>query len=363
MKRLDYKRILSIIAFLGLAGFSCYWTAESLYIWQPSITIYGAWLIAIVFFVMASICFSRLLKGFDKFATFGQGLFSSRGGHIFFGLLGLIVFWLMVSLPTNTHTLLYRSSIKEITTTDLNRTMGYLQGLKDNNVAIKKIEGDFKSKKDAVDACIARLQAEIDNQGAVGIGYRFEKVLVDLDRILFEGTKGDQKIQRVAKVGTTRSEWLGAINHYQRQAYDQLKIYRAKCDKEIEEIKRMMGSKELNGLISGCKTALYDVSERMVGIDNNLIKAATDDLSKGYAFINQNSQYIEFKGKDKERYTRTGAIPEAKEMLSVPDVWKDFLFTQKYDGHGFIWWVFIALLVDLAGFVFFNYAVSKKDEV
>lgn len=360
MRTLNVKKIVCILAFIGLAGFSCFWTAESLFIWQPSITIWGAWLIAVVFYIIASICFSRFIKGFEKYGDFGQGLFASRGGHLFFGLVGLLIFWLMVSLPTNTHTLLYRASIKEIIKSDLTRTQGYLQGLKDNNVEIKKIEDRYKSKKDAVDAIILRLVAEIDNPSALGIGHRFETILVELDRTLFEGDKGDKKIQRVASVGTTRSQWLTAINYYQSQAYEQLKLYRAKCDKEIEEIKRMMGSKTLDGLIKNCEIALSDVN-KMSGVDNDIIKAATDDLANGYSFIKANSQYIAFKDNDKERYTRDGAMPEAKEMLSVPDVWKDFLTTDKYKGHGFIWWVFIALLVDLAGFVFFNLAFSKDD--
>lgn len=360
MRTLNWKKIISILAFIGLAGFSCYWTAESLYIWQPSITIYGAWLIAVVFYIIASICFSRFIKSFEKYGYFGQGLFASRGGHLFFGLIGLTIFWLMVSLPTNTHTLLYRASIKEIVKSDLTRTQGYLQGLKDNNLEIKKIEDKYKSKKDAVDAIILRLVAEIDNPSAVGIGHRFETILVELDRTLFEGNKGDKKIQRVAQVGTTRSQWLTAINYYQSQAYEQLKLYRAKCDKEIEEVKRMMGSKTLEGLIKNSEIALSDIN-KMDGINNDIIKAATDDLANGYSFIKANSQYIAFKDNDKIHYTRDGAMPETKEMLSVPDVWKDYLTTDKYNGHGFIWWVFIALLVDLAGFVFFNFAFSKDN--
>lgn len=359
MRQIDFKRILSIFIFLALAGFSCFWTAESLFIWQPSITIYGAWLIAIVFYLVASLCFSRFLKGFEKYADFGQGLFASRGSHLFFGLVGLIIFWLMVSLPTNTHTLLYRASIKEIIKTDLTRTQFYLQSLKDNNVEVKKIENAYKTKKNAVDAIILRLEAEIDNPNAPGIGDRFESILVELDRILFEGDKGDKKIQRVANTGIKRSGWLREINYYQSQAYEQLKLYRAKCDKEIEEVKRMMGSTTLEGLIKNCEIALSDVN-KMTGIDNRIIEAATNDLANGYSFIKANSQYLSFKDRDKTRYTREGAMPEAKEMLSVPDVWKDYITTDKYNGHGFIWWVFIAFLVDLATFIFFNLGFSKK---
>ena len=96
-------------------------------------------------------------------------------------LLGLLIFWLLVSLPTNTHTLLYRASIKNVLTADLNRTQGYLQGLKDNNVAIKEIDQKYKSKSEAVDALIIRLIAEIDHPGYEGIGHRFEKIFSIFD--------------------------------------------------------------------------------------------------------------------------------------------------------------------------------------
>lgn len=354
MKTLNWKKIVSIVAFLGLAGFSCFWTAESLLIWQPSITVYGAWLIAIVFYIIASICFSRFIKGFEKYGDFGQGIFASRGGHLIFGLIGLLIFWLMVSLPTNTHTLLYRASIKEIIKSDLTRTQGYLQGLKDNNVEIKKIENEYQSRKNAVDALIQRLIDEIDRPSAIGIGERFKTVVVELEKEL--GTT----IQKMPNVGNTRSDWLRVISYYQRQAYEHLRLNREECNRKIDEIKRMMGSKKLEGLIKNCDIALAEVNE-MKGIDNNIIAAATNDLANGYSFIKANSQYIQFKDNDKQKYTREGAMPEAKEMLSVPDVWKDYLTTDKYNGHGFIWWVLIALLVDLAGFIFFDIAFNKSD--
>ena len=84
MKSLNLKSIILAVGFIGLAGFSCYWTAESLFIWQPSITIAGAWLIAVVFYIIASLSFSYFIKGFDKYGDFGQGLFLSRGGHLLF---------------------------------------------------------------------------------------------------------------------------------------------------------------------------------------------------------------------------------------------------------------------------------------
>lgn len=345
MRKLDFKKIISILAFIALAGFSCFWTAESLFIWQPSITLIGAWLIAIVFYAVASICFGMLIKGLEKNAKFKPGLFSSRGGHLLFGSIGLLVFWLMVSLPTNTHTLLYRASIKNIITTDLTRTQSYLQSLKDNNVEIKKIEDAYETKKAKVDAVILRMLAEIDRPGAEGIGKMFKTALAELEAEL--GTT----FQKMPNIGSNRAQWLTTLNYYQKQAYEHLGRYRAECDVKIKEIKRMMNSNSLESLIKNCEIALSDIN-KMKGINNDIIGAAVNDLTNSYSYIKSHSQYINFKDKDKARYTREGAIPEAKEMLSVPDVWKDYLTTDKYNGHGFIWWVFISLLVDLAAFIF-----------
>ncbi|MBP3213338.1 MAG: hypothetical protein J6M19_00640 [Bacteroidaceae bacterium] len=347
MKKLDFKRILCTVAYLSLAGFSCFWTAESLFIWQPSITIFGAWLIAIVFYAVASICFSMFIKSLEKNAKFGKGVFSSRGGQMFWGIAGLLIFWLLISLPTNTHTLLYRASIKNVLTTDLNRTQGYLQGLKNNNIEIKKINDEYDSKKSEVEAILLRMLAEIDRPGAEGIGPMFKTALAELETVLGEN------FQKQLNIGTNRAQWLTTLYYYQEQAYKLLGKYRSDCDKKIANIEKLMNSRVLDNLIRNGNIALDDV-DKMKVVNHDVIEAAVGDLKNSYSYIKTNSQYIEFKDGDKERYTRDGAIPEAQTMLSVPDVWRDYLTTDKYSGHGFIWWVLLSLLVDLAAFIFAN---------
>ncbi len=352
MQKINTLRVLSIIAFIGLAGFSCFWTAESLYIWQPNITIVGAWLIAIVFYIVASLSFTKFVNSFNRDGDY-YGKFGGQAGQILLGLIGLIIFWLVVSLPTNTHTLLYRASIKQVMRDDLTKTENYLQRLTDNNIEIKKVENKYNSLKEAVDAHIARLIAEIDNPSALGIGERFEKILVELDKTL--GTT----IQREAKVGTTKTQWLTTINYYQKQAYAQLRLFRSKCDKEIEEIRRTMGSKELDALIKNCGIALKDI-QGMDGINNEIVRAAMNDLDAGYSFIAANSKYIDFDDDDREKYTKKGAVSDARSLLSVTKVWGDFIKNGRHDENGFSYWILIALLVDIAAFIFFAMAFDNK---
>ncbi len=352
MRKIDLMKIVCGLFFLALAGFSCFWTAESLFIWQPSITKVGAWLIAIIFYIVASLCFTKLHKALDRKEDF-YGKIGGRGGAFAIGLLGLLLFWIMVSLPTNTHTLLYRASIKNIITIDLTRTQGYLQGLKDNNKAIAEVKAEYAQKEQLVKSHIARMMAEIDTPSQLGIGPRFKMIVTELNNKL------GVSLQMPDNVGVNKTQWLVTINFIQEQANAQLAIFKEDCNKRIDEIKRMMGASSLDGIIENHNIALSDIN-KMRGVNNDIISAAVDDLTNGYSVIKTNKQYIDFKDNDEHRYTREGAMPEAKEMLSVPDVWMDFLTTDKYDGHGFIWWVFIALLVDLAAFIFFDLAVRKK---
>lgn len=359
MNQLNVLKISAIVAFMALAGFSCFWTAESLYIWQPSITIYGAWIVAVVFYLVASICFGKMLKSLDKHEDYYGKLFG-RVGALLLSLTGLIFFWIIVSLPTNTHTLLYRASVTPTILADLNRTQGYLQALKDNNVEINKIEQKYKSKSANVHAVLKKMEAEIQTPDLPGIGNRFNTLVLELERALSADLQNPVKLVRVPKPGSNYRQWLTTVEFYQKQAYDQLKVYRAQCDKEISGVKSAMQSKPLENLIHNNEVALSDIN-RMEGVSNNIIQAALKDLDNSYAYIKKNSEYIEFKPGDKEQYTRDGATVESRAMLSVPGVWRDYLTTDKFKDHGFEWWVLIALLVDVAAFVFFNIAFKSKD--
>ena len=88
MSKLNFFRILPSSPLLHWLDSVAFWTAESLFIWQPSITIYGAWMIAIVFFMVASICFGKMLKSLDKNEDFYGKLFG-RTGALLLSLVGL----------------------------------------------------------------------------------------------------------------------------------------------------------------------------------------------------------------------------------------------------------------------------------
>lgn len=353
MKNLNYKRIVPGLLFLALAGFSCYWTAESLYLLMPMVTRVGAWLIAAVFYIVASLCFSKILKTLDRNEDF-LGKFGGRGGQFLLGLLGLIVFWLVISMPTNTHTLFYRSSIVNVLKTDLLRTQGYLRDLQENNIYIIEANNKYNAYKEIRNDAYNRMNAEIKNPSAPGVGPNFRAIKRDLDAAL------GMTIQLPNDTGKTEKDWNKTINHCMKQVDNKLNELREIRDSVIITEKRLMNSDVINTAISNIGVALYDV-ENMKGVDHNIIDAANKNLTTGYSLISANKERITINDNiQRERYTREKPITEVDELLKVSNVWMDFLTTKKYEKHAFFWWILIALMVDLSAFIFFDIAFSKK---
>ena len=93
------------------------------------------------------------------------------------------------------------------------------------------------------------------------------------------------------------------------------------------------------------------------------MKELDNRLTKAYSTIRNYQQYVIFQPGDEEQYIPEDGhqqVTKVKKMLSVFDVWKDFL-AGNYKGQGLIIWVLLSILVDLGAFIFFDMAF-KKDE-
>lgn len=358
MGRTNYFRIFAMLAFIVLAALSCKWTAESLYMWHPDLTIYGAWAIAVLSFVIASLCFSQLLKALDRNEDFYGKLFG-RTGAFLIGLFGLVFFWVCVSLPTNTHTLLYGANIKTVMIQDITRTKGYLTDLRDNNQRIKIIENQRDALAGQISTKLQAMQDEIRHPGHEGVGHRFNSIISDIERILSEAIGRQITIQRVERVGSNPREWQRTFDFYQNAVLANLRTYQVQSNEQIRRVQEAMGDIELKAKIHNLSLAQEDIND-MNGVNAEVIKTASNDLSKAYAYIKKNADYLKFKTEeDRARYTAEFPHTDAEDLLNVEEVVRDYVKTDRYKGMSY--WILIALLVDIAGFVFFNIAFNKKN--
>ena len=94
--------------------------------------------------------------------------------------------------------------------------------------------------------------------------------------------------------------------------------------------------------------------------DAENIREVCDRLNRGYSTISNHSQFVDFKSnEDKEIYTASNPQTKVARLLSVYDVWADFL-AGRDGGLHFAFWIFISVLIDLAAFVFFDIAFKKR---
>lgn len=358
MGKTNYFRLFAMAAFVALGAFSCKWTADSLYMWHPDLKLWGAWLIAIMSFVVASLCFSRLLKSLDRNEDFYGKLFG-RTGAFLIGLFGLLFFWVCVSLPTNTHTLLYGSSVKTVMTQDLTRTKGYLTELKDNNRQINAVDTRFSQLQAQVASQLQSMQDEIKHPSHEGIGYRFNSIVTNVEKILSVAIGKPITIQRVERAGSNPREWNRTYEFYQAAILGHLDTYKRMCETEKARIRETMNSDELKNKIINIERALADIND-MKGVNHDVIESASNDLTKSYAFIKANAASVDFKtDEDRERYTAEFPRTDAETLLNVQEVISDFFKSERYKGLGY--WILIAILVDVAGFVFFNISFNSKN--
>lgn len=354
MQQVNYSRILSWLAFLALAAFSCKWTAESLYLWQPTLGLWGGWVLAILSFVVSSLCFSKLLSSLDQNQDF-YGKLGGRFGAFIIGILGLCFFWLCISLPTNTHTLIYNSEVKTVLTNDLTRTNKYLSSITNSNSAVAQINAKYDDFSTSIAVLLSKLSDEYTHPERPGLATRCEAIINQIEAkfgtILTSGE--DSRIIRADRHSNKSMSYV----------IEQVKRKLAIIDKNREnEIARVMNSIQpdvIEAAQLNIVTVINDIND-MRGIDFDILENAEKALEDGYGLIANNAKYITFDSdEDKARYTADKPVTEYSNLKNVWEVVVNGISSGKY--KGLYYWILIALLVDIAGFIFFNIAVSKKN--
>lgn len=351
MNGTNYLKLFSILAFLVFAAVSCWATAESLHLLLSSWPLIFCWAVTIGFFFIASWGTKMITDSLN------QNIYmEKRGMTLIGGIIIVLVFWLLCSMPTNTHTFFFRNLISERVTTDIASTQGYLAQIKDNTVTDAKIQARCAEVENKVNTKLESLQAEIMNPLNPGNGPETEKILGEIAQIL-----GVSKINKLSGVGNSVSERKTLYQAYREVILQQLENKKMNIVKEMtpsNDNYKKVATKDWKNLEL---TKKYIDGEQLSLTDANDIKTVCDNLNQGYSTIKTYQQFVDFKNEgDKENYICENPQTKVSRLLSVYDVWVDFL-TGKDGGLAFIFWIIISVLVDAAAFIFFDIAFKKRD--
>lgn len=351
-------KVFSVIAFIALASWSCWATEESLHLLLPNIPQALVWIVVIAFFVLASFGTKLIVDSLNQ-----NVYIEGRGKKLVGGILIVLCFWLLFSMPTNTHTFFFRSAIDSITSNDISTTKGYLDQLKNSTLTETKIRDKQLEFSNQVKSLLAELEAEIKNDANPGFGPNAKRILASFASLL-----------DVPKI-----EPLSFNDRSEQSRAKLVDAYRTKIDilmqSKLTNIRNSMVAPDEDTYKAQASTDWLnlDFAENVIKSgeldlnEANCIKDVNNRLVQGYATIRTYSNYVEFNSGDKDQYLPMNedgspkqAVTKVERMLSVFDVWKDFL-SGKYAGRGLIIWVLLSILVDIGAFIFFDIAF-KKDQ-
>lgn len=337
-----FLKIGSIFFFLALAAYSCWATAHSLHLLMPKIPYVLVWGITIAFFIVASYATKMITDSLN------QNIYQeNRNGKLFGGILLLLFFWLLCSMPTNTHTFFYNQKVGDVVTQDVNVTQGYLSQLINRSVT----SSEFEPIKQKVDSLSIEMNNEFNgvpgkSSGRKGNGQYVMQCMRNINNILGSNIPIDPR-----------------ANVYDVSI---LNRYNTSINSELKKLKRSKYQTQDAGraqIISDDLDVMADTVEAMVNagdVNEEIIKQTEGVLQSAYALIKNNSSFVKFDENDVELYTAHNLVTRTKRLLSVFDVWVDFL-KGRYAGSGFVFWVLISILVDVAAFIFFDLAFKKEE--
>lgn len=343
MEQNGLKRIILLVFFFILAAYSCWATSCSLHLLMPTVPVVLVWGITIAFFIIASYG-SKMIVDSTNTKVYQE----NRRLKCVGGILLMLAFWIFCSMPTNTHTFFYNKKIGDVVTDDITKTQSYLNCISSRQVTLPGY--------DTLEADVRDLQQKMTNEFN-GIGK--------------SGRRGNG--QYVADFMTQINAKLGSNipinNNYNAHEIAILNGYNSAIVKELAKVKRnnyqapTASVDEANILLDDLDV-MADTIKTMVNIgrvDEAIIKQAEGVLQNAYGTIKNSQNFVAFNDKeDESKYTAPNIITDTKRMLSVFDVWMDY-FKGKYKGEGFLFWIFISILVDLGAFIFFDLAFPPKE--
>ncbi len=348
----SYLKLFSAVAFLAFATVSCWATAESLHLLLSSWPLAMCWVVTVGFFFIASWGTKLIVDSLN------QNIYvENRGWRLVGGIIILLIFWLVCSMPTNTHTFFYRSVIHDKVTNDIAATEGYLIQIRDNVTTETRIQVRLAELENRINIKLGELKAEIVNEANPGFGPKSKEILRAFAEIL-----GVAKIEPLTYKGKSMQDREKLYDAYRTKIYILMDVRKMNIIKEMTPANNHHQEQAKNDYKNLELVKKY-IEDGTLDLNNAKdIKSICDRLNESYATIRTYKQFVDFKDEtDLTAYTSSNAVTKVKRMISVFEVWEDFI-KGEYKGRGFIFWVLISILVDVAAFVFFDIAFKKRED-
>lgn len=344
-----FKIIGCIIAFLILAGISCWATEQSLHLLLPTgwpeVLVWG---ITIAFFVIASYGTKLIIDTLTS-----PGFIDNRRLKLFGGILLVVFFWLLMSMPTNTHTFFYNDKIGSVITKDIETTNKYLSQIVDRGTSSTMVLDSVGTKmKDAVEEERVHIVRQFNGDEPPYKRGNGEKISEHI-----------KKINNILKSSIIQDPDYNSANPAILNKY-QVEINKALADAlktHTISMQSVDAAKEQKRRLAALNDSIQDHISTG-SLSEAEIKQCEKELKDGYNIIGTNKLFVDFdrNSDDEAVYTKENVETRTKRMASVIDVFFVDFLQGKYPAS-FWYYVILSILVDIAAFIFFDIAFKRNE--
>lgn len=349
----NYLKVFCAAAWFAFAVVSCWATVESLHLLltakDSNIPLLFVWIVTGGFFFIASWGSKMIVDSLNSHVYTENPTLKLVGGIVI-----MILFWLLMSVPTNTHTFFYKDTIKDVAIRDLEKTNDILRILETDEIATAKIEHDWAIYETEVWTIYNNMLNEVQNPNRPGIGDHVENFLKQIEAKL----ELKDQITRIPPKTNNLGGWNEVMNLYRSTIANLLEKkkmeYALRFIVITPEVKKKIQNDREN-----IRRVLNDI-HRMSSINDKVMVNAGTVLSECYGLISSYSDgHLNLDDNEKKIYAGKSESKTAR-MLSVWDIWMDF-FNGNIARGKFVFWIIISILIDVAGFIFFDMAFKKEE--
>ncbi|MEE1322715.1 MAG: hypothetical protein UHE91_02730, partial [Bacteroidales bacterium] len=201
----------------------------------------------------------------------------------------------------------------------------------------KLIDIEWEKKVNKVNSLLGQLKQEYRDPNKEGFGIRCKAICSQIEtavnpegdwKITIQPTKNDKVLKEI------NDATLEQMQVEKREFYNRLKL-----DKKTKE--------EIKKLLNNTSKVKNDITNNRLS-DEKTILHTTSIVHQAYPVIAEHAKDPTF----------TNKVSKTEKLKSVFDTLRDWT-KGEYDGRGFIFWIILSVLIDVAGFVFFTIAFKK----
>ena len=266
----------------------------------------------------------------------------------------MVFFWLIMSMPTNTHTFFYNDKIGSTISQDIETTNKYLQQIVDKGTSsVPALDEEGKTMKDAVEEQRRHIVAQFNGDEAPfkrGNGQKIGEHLEIINKTL------NSNIQQDSRYNSPDPKILNGYQVEINKALSHALRTHTITEQSVQSARKQI--KRLSALNDSIQDHIASAS-----LNEDEIRQCEKELRDGYNIIATNKKFIQFDkdSDDEEVYTKENGETRTKRMASVIDVFFVDFLSGKYPGS-FWYYVILSILVDIAAFIFFDIAFMKKND-